>query len=69
MVRMKKLRGNLFFRYVGAEDYDLKLRLLFKYNDPEIIFHVMDEPVVALRVHKNRMSFNPDVQKDWDWIV
>ena len=68
MVRMEKLKGNLFFRYVGAEDYDLKLRLLFEYKDPEIIFHIMDNPIVALRVHRQRMSYDPEVQKDWHWI-
>ena len=69
MLRMKKLKDNLHFRYVGAEDYDLKLRLLFEYKNPEIIFYVMDSPVVALRNHLGRMSNDPDVQKSWDWIV
>ena len=68
MVRMEKLRGNLFFRYVGAEDYDLKLRLLFEYKDPEIIFHIMENPIVALRDHSQRMTYDPEVQNDWHWI-
>ena len=54
MVRMKKLRGNLFFKYVGAEDYDFQLRLLFDYKDPEIIFYVMEESVFIVRNHPGR---------------
>ena len=61
IVRMKKINGNLFFRYVGAEDYDFHLRLLFDYKDPEIIFHVMEKKAFILREHEGRQSNDPEI--------
>ena len=45
MARMERLRDKFFYNYIGAEDYDLWLRLLFETKDPEPIFHMLDIPV------------------------
>ena len=58
LYKMKNLKDRMFHTYIAAEDYELILRLLFDVKDPEILFYVMPDPVIAVRNHAGRGSYD-----------
>ena len=47
---MERLREKFEYQHIGAEDYDLWLRLLFD-NEKEIMFSSLSEPLSIYRIH------------------
>ncbi|TNV87705.1 hypothetical protein FGO68_gene4671 [Halteria grandinella] len=71
MVRRERLKEKFIFNYIGAEDYDLYLRLLFGNDDSsnDVKYARIPIPTCKVTIDSNdRISDTQHIVETWKWI-